>query len=166
MLHSQHNKMNEAPASDLQRDVQRLLGRCLLRLQQYERLLKIVLAHHELAGPVDELEARRAAQIEKHSSKTLETLVKALFESYVVADGFERDLLPGDKTSTDRISMAFSFRMSMPAERRGRTQTATEEPVVLRNELVHHRVLGGRSPLRLRPLADESCGARLEPVKF
>ena len=36
----------------LQREVQRLLGRCLLRLQQYERLLKALVAHHELAGPM------------------------------------------------------------------------------------------------------------------
>ena len=31
---------------DLQREVQRLLGRCMLRLQQYERLIKAIVAHH------------------------------------------------------------------------------------------------------------------------
>jgi hypothetical protein len=53
----------------------------MLRLQQYERLLKALLAHHELAGPVDTLEAQRAANLAKVSDKTLGTLVKALFES-------------------------------------------------------------------------------------
>jgi hypothetical protein len=74
---------------ELQRDVQRLLGRCLLRLQQYERLMKVVLAHHALGGPVDELEAQRVARVEEVSDKSLGTLVKRLFESYVVAKGFE-----------------------------------------------------------------------------
>lgn len=41
----------QAGSADLQREVQRLLGRCMLRLQQYERLLKAIVAHHELAGP-------------------------------------------------------------------------------------------------------------------
>ena len=36
---------------DLQREVQRLLGRCLLRLQQYERLLKALVAHHDACRP-------------------------------------------------------------------------------------------------------------------
>ena len=49
---------------DLQRDVQRLLGRCLVRLQQYERLMKAILAQHELSGPVHQLEAQRAERLE------------------------------------------------------------------------------------------------------
>lgn len=44
--------MTTSPATNalqpLQRDVQRLLGRCLLRLQQYERLMKAIVAHHEI----------------------------------------------------------------------------------------------------------------------
>ncbi len=46
--------MSERADGDLQdhqREVQRLLGRCTLRLQQYERLVKIIVAHHDLTGP-------------------------------------------------------------------------------------------------------------------
>jgi hypothetical protein len=44
----------------LQREVQRLLGRCLLRLQQYERLMKAIVAHHDISGPgLIELAQRR-----------------------------------------------------------------------------------------------------------
>lgn len=46
-----------------QHEIQRLLGRCLLRLQQYERLLKAMVAHQQLAGPVAELERIRAKRI-------------------------------------------------------------------------------------------------------
>jgi len=79
-------------------DVQRWLGRCM-PLQQYERLMTTLLAYHELAGPADTLEARRAANLEKVSDKTLGTLVKSLFESYALPDGFERELLPHDKVN-------------------------------------------------------------------
>ena len=132
--------MTEDPQPALQRDVQRLLGRCMLRIQQYERLMKAMLAHHELAGPVDALEAQRSTRIEKLSDKSLGTLVKALFETYVVPDGFERNLLPDDKVATDRISMAFSFRMSMAPDRWAQTKEAVEDLVAMRNDLVHHLI--------------------------
>jgi len=90
----------------LQRDVQRLLGRCLLRLQQYERLMKAIVAHHEISGPAHSLEAIRAARIEDAATKTLGTLIGQLFGSYVVTDGNggeERDDdLPGDVISIRR----------------------------------------------------------------
>lgn len=75
--------------SSLQRDIQRLLGRCLLRLQQYERLLKAIVAHHELAGPAHSLEGIRDARIQDASTKTLGTLISKLLNSYVVTDGVE-----------------------------------------------------------------------------
>lgn len=132
--------MSEDPRPALQRDVQRLLGRCMLRIQQYERLMKAMLAHHELAGPVDTLEVQRSTRIEKLSDKSLGTLVKALFETYVVPDGFERDILPDGKVATDRISMAFSFWMSMAPDRWAQTKEAVEDLVAMRNDLVHHLI--------------------------
>jgi hypothetical protein len=112
----------------------------MLRIQQYERLLKAMLAHHELAGPIETLEGQRSTRIEKLSEKSLGTLVKALFETYVVPDGFERDLLPEDRVPTDRISMAFSFRMSMTPDRWAQTKSSIEDLVAMRNELAHHLI--------------------------
>jgi hypothetical protein len=135
------NDLNEEDSRpELQRSVQRLLGRCLLRIQQYEKLLKAMLAHHELAGPVDTLEAQRLERADKLADKSLGTLVKALFETYVVPEGLERDLLPDRKVPTDRIAMAFSFRMSMSAEDWGKTKAVIEDLVGLRNTLVHHLI--------------------------
>jgi hypothetical protein len=76
--------MNDQELRAQQRDVQRLLGRCLLRLQQYERLMKAVVAHHDLSGPAHTLEKTRAAHIDDGSTKTLGTLVRQLFGSYLV----------------------------------------------------------------------------------
>lgn len=133
--------MTDQPRPQGQLDVQRWLGRCMLRLQQYERLMRLMktlLAHHELAGPADTLEAQRAANLEKVSDKTLGTLVKSLFESYAVPDGFERELLPENKVPTDRISMAIGYRMTMAPERLAEVRAQIEELVAMRNELVHH----------------------------
>lgn len=70
----------DQPQPELQHDVQRLLGRCLLRLQQYERLLKNLLAHQEIAGPAHELQPRLAARIEDLQTDSLGSVSKLLFK--------------------------------------------------------------------------------------
>jgi len=132
--------MNDAaePQPALQREVQRLLGRCMLRIQQYERLMKSLLARHELAGPADALEAQRTAREERFSDKSLGLLVEALFKTYVVPEGFESVLPP--KIAKDQISLAMSFRRSMSLDDWNETKAAVEDLVALRNELVHHLI--------------------------
>ncbi len=56
----------------LQREVQRLLGRCLLRLQQYERLIKAIMADYEISGPAHALEEVRAARMTATAGKTVD----------------------------------------------------------------------------------------------
>lgn len=123
---------------EIQRDVQRLLGRCMVRIQQYEKALKTLLAYHEIAGPVESLADQPAQRAEKLSGQTLGNLAKQLFESFVVPEGFERELLPEDKTPTDRISVAHSFRMTFHPEQLAQTKSSIDEFVALRNDLVHH----------------------------
>ena len=123
---------------EIQREVQRLLGRCMVRIQQYEKALKTLLAHHEIAGPVDTLADQPAQRAEKLAGQTLGNLAKQLFESFVVPEGFERELLPDDKTPTDRISVAHSFRMTLCSEQLAQTKSSIQEFVDLRNDLVHH----------------------------
>lgn len=125
---------------ELQRNVQRLIGRCMLRIQQYERLMKDILANHELTGPVEALDARHAERVSKLSDKSLGTLVKALFENYVVHEGAHRDVRRDDEVSEDRISVTFRFRLAMTEERWARTKAAVEELVATRNDLVHHLI--------------------------
>ncbi|MEZ5644436.1 MAG: hypothetical protein R3E99_04640 [Burkholderiaceae bacterium] len=45
------------------------------------------------------MKALRNGNLEKVSDKTLGALVKSLFESCAVPDGFERELLPEDKAA-------------------------------------------------------------------
>jgi hypothetical protein len=132
------------------------MGRCLLRLQQYERLMKALLASHELGGPVDELQAVHAARVEKFADQTLGQLVRALFESYVVVEGAERSVLDDSKVPTDRVSMSFQFRMEMDPERRSKVKAAIEDLVRMRNDLVHHLIE------RFDVWTDEGCAAALD----
>lgn len=127
----------------------------MLRLQQFERLMKTLPAHHDLAGPVDTPEAQRAASLAKVSDKALGALVKALFGSHAVPDGFERELLPEDKIPTDRISMAMSFRLTMAPERLAEARAEVEGLVEMGNRLVHHFIE------RFDVWADPGCGAAL-----
>ena len=129
-----------APQPHQQQNVQRLLGRCMLRLQQYERLLKGILAHHEVGGPVDELEALLGARVQQFAGKSLGQLAQALFESCVVIEGVDRPVLDERKVPVDKISMSIQFRMEMSAEQWVATKAAISELVSLRNELVHHLI--------------------------
>ena len=123
---------------EIQREVQRLLGRCMVRIQQYEKSLKVLLAHHELAGPAETLQAQQTQRAQKLSNQTLGQLAGLLFETFVVPEGFERELLPEGKTPTDRISFAHSFRITQAPEQWEQTKAAIQELVTLRNDLVHH----------------------------
>lgn len=126
------------PLSDLQDDVQRLLGRSLLGLQQYESLLKAMLANHELGGQPEDLEALRKHRTQKFAGKTLGQLAQALFEEYVVVEGTERLVLDESKLPADRMSFSFQFSMAMTPERHAQTKAAVEDLVARRNDLVHH----------------------------
>jgi hypothetical protein len=123
---------------ELQWQVQRLLGRCLLRLQQYEHLMKAVLAHHELAGPVDELEALREERAKTFSRKSLGQLAGALFETYVVVEDTAHSVLDESKAPIDKISMGLQVRMETSVEGWEQTRSAVNDLVAMRNDLVHH----------------------------
>lgn len=120
-----------------QREVQRLLGRCLLRLQQYEHLIKAIVAHHDIAGPAHALESIRAERIADTATKTLGTLVGYFVGSYVVTDEVDTSEVT-DKAPNDVMSFRMRTHMSMSAEDYARTEADLKELVLLRNNLVHH----------------------------
>lgn len=53
-------------------------------------------------GTLDTVPAQQATRAEKLADKSLGTLVKALFETYAVPEGYERELLTESNTPTDR----------------------------------------------------------------
>lgn len=137
-------QMLSAEATDLeavQKDVQRKLGRCMLRLQQYERLLKAVLASMALKGPPEQLFAARERQVAGMRNNTLGTLVKQFTGEHLFAtpvkEGDEQDDR-GDPTPGPWIDIHYSIGLSSAAYEE--TKTTLVELVELRNELVHHLI--------------------------
>jgi hypothetical protein len=65
----------------LRREVQELLGLCLLRLQHYEKLIKNILVNYEISGPAHDLETVRATRTSAIARDTLGTLVEELLGS-------------------------------------------------------------------------------------
>lgn len=126
------------PVPDLQRAVQRKLGRCMLQLQQYERLLKVMVAHSELSGPPERLQAIREEKIACAHKKTLGTLVGMLTESYLKLSDSPDGQDPGETDNGDQMWFGFRVQMELSEERYAETKAALKELVDLRNELVHH----------------------------
>lgn len=125
--------------TELQRTVQLKLGGCLLRLQQYERLLKAMVANTSLAGEPAQLQALRDAQVASVHKTTLGGLVGlftggALHVEDESAPVHETD----DKSPGDRVWFSFQQRMVMSAEQHEAIIAELKELVDLRNELVHH----------------------------
>lgn len=120
-----------------QHEVQRLLGRCLLRLQQYERLLKSMLAVQHFSGTPETiqhvLEARRA----EFSGKTLGALVGHLMGDYIMREGSDPPDFVTDDHS-DAFHASFRSRMNLPDESYEWLRADLRELVALRNMLVHN----------------------------
>lgn len=123
---------------DLQRTVQRKLGRCLLRLQQYEILLKSLVAHHDIAGPPAQLQAIRDAQVASVQKQTLGTLVGMLTDSYLTPSQGDDAASEDESGDGSRLWVRFRSQIELDPERYESMKTALRELVDLRNELVHH----------------------------
>lgn len=120
----------------LQREVQRMLGRCLLRLQQYEHLMKAIVAHHEISASGSPLESNQAERVADAANKTLGTLVGTLLGTYVTSGDQDDVAEPDAPDNIISFKMKMSLRMS--AEDFDTTQNDLKELVLLRNNLVHH----------------------------
>lgn len=120
----------------LQREVQRMLGRCLLRLQQYEQLMKAIVAHHEISASGSPLESNQAERIADAANKTLGMLVGTLLGTYVTSG--EQDEVAEPDTPDNIISFKMKMSLRMSAEDFDTTQNDLKELVLLRNNLVHH----------------------------
>jgi hypothetical protein len=129
----------------LQHEVQRKLGRCMLRLQQYERLLKAMVAGMAVEGPIEQLPATRARQEARASDKSLGTLVRMFTSSHLTpapSEGVKAEAEDSGSScqSADAAWASIRFNILMSPERYAYTKSALAELVALRNDLVHHLI--------------------------
>ncbi len=127
----------EPLSSDVQHTVQRKLGRCLLRLQQYETLLKSLVAHRDIAGPPAQLQAIRDAKVAWVQKQTLGTLVGMLTDGYLTQSQ-DADAVDEEESGDGGLWVRFRSQMELAPERYDAIRIALKELVDLRNELVHH----------------------------
>lgn len=129
--------LDQADIVGPQHEVQRLLGRCLLRLQQYERLLKAMIAMQKLSGTAETLPRALDARKAEVGDKTLGTLVGRLMGDYITKEGGELlDDTPNHPG--DSIHVCFRMQLDLPAESHEALKADLRELVTLRNTLVHH----------------------------
>lgn len=117
-------------------EVRRSLGHCLLTLQSYERVMKAIMADHELSarlqsGSTAALQVCASADL---SRSTLGQLVQQLTNSFLTSDeGAER---PASAQHDVAFHMRVQVRLSVDDFER--IKHGLTELVLLRNNLVHH----------------------------
>ncbi|MGJ7492685.1 OST-HTH/LOTUS domain-containing protein [Variovorax sp. ZT4R33] len=131
--------LNSSRLVELQRAVQHRLGGCLLRFQQYELLLKGMVANTDLAGTPAQLQDVRNERVAAMLKTTLGGLVSLLTGNYLSAESRSASA-EADPAEPNSNTLWFSFRqrMEMSAERYEAIKAELKELVALRNELVHH----------------------------
>ena len=126
---------------ELLRVVQAKLGACLIRVQQYELLMKAMLAGRTVEGTVEQIERARSKTTTEVQIKTLGMLVNEFCEDFVVSDDSDADEVQGSESTNRGLEAPwFSYRhtMQMSPERHQHTKAALIELKKLRNQLVHH----------------------------
>lgn len=124
----------------MQREVQRKFGRAVLILQQYERLVKGLVAEKDLAGPITELQRIKENQLKAVSKKTLGQVVGDL-TGKVMTQALSEEASSDSEPHQVEPSLPWiriSFRMEMQEEHFQETERKMADLVDLRNELVHH----------------------------
>ena len=127
----------------LQHEVQRKLGRCMLRLQQYEQLLKTMVVGMAVKGPIERFQAVHDQKLADMRTKTLGTLVSMFTGNHLTAALPDVEAGPGDDAGTgvQSVDVAWAsmrFNISMSPERYAQTKDGLAELVALRNDLIHH----------------------------
>lgn len=129
----------------LQHEVQRKLGRCMLRLQQYERLLKAMVASMAVTGPPEQLDAVRDRQADNVRNRTLGTLVGMFTEQHLTTASEDPQVGPDEGTGANSPPSGASWAsmhctITMSPECYAQTKAGLVELVNLRNDLVHHLI--------------------------
>lgn len=113
---------------EMQTSVEQHLGRCMLRLQKYETVLKKILPYASFSGHRATLPALLAETTNFIGGKTLGAFINVLTETY---------LGPAVPTIASRTSMSATTTDRLEIERQQVIKVNLEELVILRATLVH-----------------------------
>ncbi len=128
--------VNQSEVADAQREVQRLLGRCLLRVQQYEKLLKHLIAEQAISGTPETIHRNMDARRAEAAGLTLGVLVGRLLGDYIQKEGSDAPEEAPDQNQGSHFS--FRLQVHLPDESYEALKADLRALVTLRNSLVHH----------------------------
>lgn len=124
--------------ASLHREVQHKFGRNMLRLQQYEMLMKKLVAERHVAGPPEDLPNIRTRQIEDVAKKTLGLMVADVTENFITPKLHRHEQDHNPSFEPKQTWFVMTSRIEMAEEDFKLTQQNLAEVVDLRNELAHH----------------------------
>lgn len=116
------------------------IGRCILRLQQYELLMKRLIAHHEFAGYIEDMEAINETRERKfNEKKTLGCLLKDIKGSFLRENDASIEAVESHECDADPTRAHFSYRFSfeLNPDTLNKTKEDLDQLLDLRNFLVH-----------------------------
>jgi len=125
----------------LQDVVSQKMGRCIIRLQQYEHLIKRVLAVSDIRGYPEDGSTDIEQRHSRFATKTLGHLVGELTKTYIrprTEDGNDFELDTKVAADPSRVHFRVNFKIEMDGEGYDRAKAALSELVALRNDLMHH----------------------------
>lgn len=123
--------------AELQSTVFQELGQCVVRLQQYELLMKDLLARYRVQGPVGSMTntfEQRAAYL---AQRTLGQLVGEASTSLFVDPDQSLDGFLSDTSGLAETRVGIAFALHLDAVDRRAVEASLMALVALRNELVH-----------------------------
>jgi len=109
----------------------------MLRLQQYERLLKAMVAGMALEGPMEQLDEMRAKQVEAWSKQPLGALIGKFTGHLNPESGLEENDCVSQKP-VDKPWASSRFSIAMSPEQEAHVRRGLAELLEMRNHLVHH----------------------------
>jgi len=128
----------DASQADKHASVQRLLGLSLLRLQEYEALLKQMLLRGHISGPPEEISKLLQKKSSSLKKKMLGELVGDLTNTVMTVENTGHFDKSYSGPSRDVAWIESHMQIVFSQERYAVLKPALKELVTLRNELVHH----------------------------
>lgn len=123
----------------LQARVQQKLGRCMIRLQEYEGQLKAMLVGMSVKGQPAALEADRSQRASSIQGKSLGHLVGLFIADHLVSEAqADENCASFSRKSPDGSSVSMNFQIVLSSEHHVRIKEGLARMIAMRNELVHH----------------------------
>lgn len=127
----------DSALASLQEEIPLLMGKCILRLQNYERFLKALVDESAFSRPIGKPDESLADNDNAQRLRTLGMLVGEFVGGTI--SSVTSEAKPGKETEPDRPEnwVDFRFVLKLPDEEFARVADGLRDLVALRNGLVH-----------------------------